>query len=408
MFESIFGEGMPLPVRFFIAFLIVLGLIAVTAWVVRRFGGERLGATRLDRRQPRLAVIDAAAVDGRRRLILIRRDNVEHLLMIGGPTDVVIEPNIVRAVAATREPPAPMRPPAAADTPPRALPLGDAAMWPLQPEPAPIPRPQRSPPVEEPAQWPVEPELPPQPAPRRPARAIDPLAGLAAEVARLPDPPRSPMPVDLGAPGGLLPREPARPREPVREPIREREPVREREAQLERELARERETQLEREPVHEREAVREREPIREPVRQREPVREREPAREPTQERQEREVIREREQVRQREPARMREPPPPPAASEPEFDASADQNLADMAQRLEAALRRPAKTNEARPADPPPRTMIADMDAPPTIPRANAPPAEPNGPRAEPKPAKSLYDSLEKEMASLLGRPGGKS
>ena len=47
---------------------------------------------------PRLAVIDAAAVDGRRRLVLVRRDNVEHLLMIGGPTDIVVEPNIVRAM----------------------------------------------------------------------------------------------------------------------------------------------------------------------------------------------------------------------------------------------------------------------------------------------------------------------
>jgi hypothetical protein len=64
----------------------------------------------------------------------------------------------------------------------------------------------------------------------------------------------------------------------------------------------------------------------------------------------------------------------------------------MAQRLEAALRRPAKTGEARPSP--------DMDAP-VPPRAPAPPAEP-------KPAKSLYDSLEKEMASLLGRPSGKS
>jgi len=53
-------------------------------------------------RQPRLAVIDAATVDGRRRLVLIRRDNVEHLLMIGGPTDIVIEQNMVRATA--REP----------------------------------------------------------------------------------------------------------------------------------------------------------------------------------------------------------------------------------------------------------------------------------------------------------------
>ena len=49
---------------------------------------------------PRLAVIDAAAVDGRRRLVLVRRDNIEHLLMIGGPTDIVVEPNIVRAMPA--------------------------------------------------------------------------------------------------------------------------------------------------------------------------------------------------------------------------------------------------------------------------------------------------------------------
>src|SRR5215472_8682454 len=100
MFESLFGE-MPLPVRFFIAFAFVLGLMGVLFWALKRYGSERLGGvTGRDRRQPRLAVIDAAAVDGRRRLILIRRDNVEHLLMIGGPSDVVIEPNIVRAAAA--------------------------------------------------------------------------------------------------------------------------------------------------------------------------------------------------------------------------------------------------------------------------------------------------------------------
>src|SRR5581483_7506761 len=105
MFEALFGSEMPLAARFFIAFLVVLGLIGLTAWLVRRFGANRLGGTGVRGRQPRLAVIDAASVDGRRRLVLIRRDNIEHLLMIGGPTDVVVEPNIVRAagVAAARE-----------------------------------------------------------------------------------------------------------------------------------------------------------------------------------------------------------------------------------------------------------------------------------------------------------------
>jgi hypothetical protein len=221
------------------------------------------------------------------------------------------------------------------------VPLGDAGMWPLQPEPAPIPRPQRSPAPEEPGQWAVEPELP-QPPPRRQSRPVDPLAGLAAEVARLSEPPRAPT--DLGGPGGFVPREPARQRE-----------------------LREREAPVEREPVREREAMREREPVR-----------------------------------------MREPQPPPSVTDPEFNANADQNLADMAQRLEAALRRPAKTNEARSAEP--RATAADTDsAPQAQPRAPAPaPAEASAPRAEPKAAKSLYDSLEKEMANLLGRPSGKS
>ncbi len=137
MFESLFGAEMPLAARFFIAFLVVLALIGLTAWLVRRFGANRLGNASRGR-QPRLAVIDAATVDGRRRLVLIRRDNVEHLLMIGGPSDLVVEPNIVRAVSARDVP----RDQA------RAAPAGEAAArqtptiengWPLQPATEPTP-----------------------------------------------------------------------------------------------------------------------------------------------------------------------------------------------------------------------------------------------------------------------------
>ena len=44
--------------------------------------------------EPRLSVSEQATVDGRRKLLLIRRDDVEHLIMTGGPVDVVIETNI--------------------------------------------------------------------------------------------------------------------------------------------------------------------------------------------------------------------------------------------------------------------------------------------------------------------------
>src|SRR5262244_1679388 len=111
MFDFLFGEGQ-YAIKLVVGLIVVIGLLAAFFWGLRRFGGERLGSSAARGRQPRLAVIDAATVDGRRRLVLIRRDNIEHLLIIGGPTDVVIEQNIVRAAAALREA-APPRPPAA-------------------------------------------------------------------------------------------------------------------------------------------------------------------------------------------------------------------------------------------------------------------------------------------------------
>ncbi|NJO32894.1 MAG: hypothetical protein HC869_06880 [Rhodospirillales bacterium] len=61
------------------------------------------------RPEPRLAVMEQASVDGKRKLVLIRRDDVEHLIMTGGPVDVVIETGIAshpREIAApSREEP---------------------------------------------------------------------------------------------------------------------------------------------------------------------------------------------------------------------------------------------------------------------------------------------------------------
>jgi flagellar protein FliO/FliZ len=47
----------------------------------------------------RVAVIESLPVDGKRSVILVRRDNIEHLVMIGGRNDVVIERNIMRQPA---------------------------------------------------------------------------------------------------------------------------------------------------------------------------------------------------------------------------------------------------------------------------------------------------------------------
>ncbi len=73
-----------------IGFLLLIGIL----YLIRRRSGPSPFLRGGKNRQPRLQVLDAAAVDARRRIVLIRRDNVEHLVMIGGPTDVVIESGI--------------------------------------------------------------------------------------------------------------------------------------------------------------------------------------------------------------------------------------------------------------------------------------------------------------------------
>jgi flagellar protein FliO/FliZ len=292
---------------FLFAFIAVLALIGVAAWLVRRFATNRLGANTNRGRMPRLAVIDAAAVDGRRRLVLVRRDNVEHLLMIGGPSDIVIEPNIVRAMPG-RDQMAP-RPAVAGEAPPRIAPLPDTN-WnedaaradafehhaePQMPEPPPRPtRPSFADEVRRPAPPPM------------PERRSDPLAGFAAEPMGRPEP----------APPRLTRTEPMMPRP-------------------------QRASELPKPPP----------PVRAPERER----------------------------------TVAPPPPPPPAPAP-AQSAADQNLAEMAQRLEAALRRPAE-----PVAPP----VAPEPPPVRPARAEAP---------APAPQKSGFENLEDEMASLLGRP----
>jgi flagellar protein FliO/FliZ len=76
-------------VRLIGALIFVLALIGLAAWLMRRFGpAMRLG------RSGRLGLVETIVLDSRRRLVLVRRDNVEHLLLLGGTGDLVIEGGI--------------------------------------------------------------------------------------------------------------------------------------------------------------------------------------------------------------------------------------------------------------------------------------------------------------------------
>jgi flagellar protein FliO/FliZ len=307
---DMFGD---LPVlKFALVFLFVLSLIGAAAWLVRRFGAARLAAGR--GRQPRLAVIDAAAVDGRRKLIIIRRDNVEHLLMIGGPSDVVVETNILRTGAANQRETATPR----ADSLPRAPALPDATTWPLQPEPTLTPRAERARTLPEepypmsPPAIPVPPPPTPVPVRTEPPMARqqipnDPLMGLAAELSR------------------TKPDATVRPPEPPRTPNYQNGDT---------------------------------------------------------------------------------PIAPNAATAP---LAPDAHLAEMAHRLETALRRPLAQSPQGPKPEPPQRPLTAGEQRRTEPRlgpTNGAPTNGNGGNGA--QGKTVYESLEQEMASLLGRQSGKT
>jgi flagellar protein FliO/FliZ len=76
--------------RFVLALAAVVGLIFAVAWVVRRLGlAGRLVTVGGKRR--RLAVVEVLPLDAKRRLVLLRRDGAEHLVLLGLGGDVVIE-----------------------------------------------------------------------------------------------------------------------------------------------------------------------------------------------------------------------------------------------------------------------------------------------------------------------------
>ncbi|MGH6851715.1 MAG: hypothetical protein ACREDJ_00650, partial [Methylocella sp.] len=100
LIESFFASKSSTIAAVAIAFLAAAVLFSV---IFRITFGRKLRLPRNGRaRPPRLGTVDAFDLDRQRQLVIVRRDNVEHLLMIGGPNDLVIESEIIRAES--REP----------------------------------------------------------------------------------------------------------------------------------------------------------------------------------------------------------------------------------------------------------------------------------------------------------------
>ena len=97
------ADGLARGLAFAVALGIVLILIALFVSILRRLTGTRFSTARS--RQPRITVMDATNIDTRRRLLLIRRDNVEHLILVGGPSDIVVEQGIIKGAPRYADPP---------------------------------------------------------------------------------------------------------------------------------------------------------------------------------------------------------------------------------------------------------------------------------------------------------------
>jgi len=294
MLDQLFGAQLGTMAKFAVAFVLVLGLIGITALILRRFGSGGMPTSGGGRnRQPRLAVLDSAVVDSKRRLVLIRRDNSEHLLLIGGPSDVVVEANINRAGPVT----------SSAERRSRGIPPQDLDQFEYAPQPEPE--------MDMPAQYPA----PRTPAPTPRQRDVAPRPQLRPQ----------PEPDHFDD----LPLAPVRP-----------------------------------EP-------------------------------------------------QAEPAAFSPPPPlPRPVAHPSASAPApaqprnEPNYSEMQQKMEAALRNPASPPAPRTihAAPPPRPAAPPMPQTRPAPAVASPKSPPPpAPAQSRQDASNPFDSLEAEMASLLGQ-----
>ncbi len=79
-----------LYLKFLLALCFVLGLIAALAWAARHFGlAGRLTPVRGKSR--RLAIVEVMTLDARRKLVLLKCDGTEHLVLLGAGQDLLLE-----------------------------------------------------------------------------------------------------------------------------------------------------------------------------------------------------------------------------------------------------------------------------------------------------------------------------
>jgi len=79
--------------RLFFAFSIVLALMAAFN-IALKYVSQRGLLFRPNQKQRRLQIVESLPLDGKRRAVLMRCDEREHLLLLGGQNDIVVDANL--------------------------------------------------------------------------------------------------------------------------------------------------------------------------------------------------------------------------------------------------------------------------------------------------------------------------
>jgi len=83
------------PMRFILAFMFVLGLIGLMAVALRLWGKgglPALGSRFAPKNESgRVQVVETRYLDARRRVVLLRRDDREHLVLLADGRELVLE-----------------------------------------------------------------------------------------------------------------------------------------------------------------------------------------------------------------------------------------------------------------------------------------------------------------------------
>jgi len=82
-----------LYIKYLVGLIFVLGLIALVTYGIRRFGLIP-GIEAKSKGKNRLRISQMIPVDAKRRLLLVRRDDTEHLILLGPDGDTLVETGI--------------------------------------------------------------------------------------------------------------------------------------------------------------------------------------------------------------------------------------------------------------------------------------------------------------------------